>query len=215
MLRPASPASPGSSRQMPWWRCQQGHQKEILAGISQARASTNLARSKGTRGLLAQAQGECFLPAFPEPAIQAAPAFLTFPHPDVILATPLCRQERPGVWVAAGCANTRRGRCGRARSLHGGAAQVCAWLGRRERGGGWEKGSRLLAPEQLKIAGLSDCHRCAHSWVAPQAPCRLRGGRSSPMTSSWCWFGVCGRELARGGFKGVRAAVLTICYLYV
>lgn len=69
--------------------------------------------------------------------------------------------------MAAGHADSRRGRFGSARSLHGGAASVRAWLGRKERGGGREKGSQLLAPEWLFLARLSDCYRCAHSWVSP------------------------------------------------
>lgn len=46
-------------------------------------------------------------------------------------------------------------------------AFVRAWLGRKERGGGREKGSQLLAPEWLFLARLSDCYRCALSWVSP------------------------------------------------
>lgn len=42
-----------------------------------------------------------------------------------------------------------------------------AWLGRKERGGGREKGSQLLDPEWLFLARLSDCYRSALSWVSP------------------------------------------------
>lgn len=103
------------------------------------------------------------------------------------------------MWVAAGRANIRRGRFGSARSLHGGAASVRAWLGRKERGGGREKGSQLLAPAWLFLARLSDCYRCALSWVSPwlsEAQQAEGGGRSLLMTSSWCrclW-----AELAKG-----------------
>lgn len=70
--------------------------------------------------------------------------------------------------MAAGRANIGRGRFGSARSLHGGAASVRACMvGRKKRGGGREKGSQLLAPEWLFLAWLSDCYRCALSWVSP------------------------------------------------
>lgn len=45
-------------------------------------------------------------------------------------------------------------------------ACVRAWLGRKERGGR-EKGSQFLAPELLFLARVSDCYRCALSWVSP------------------------------------------------
>lgn len=45
------------------------------------------------------------------------------------------------MWVVVGYVDSRRGWFGSVRSLYGGVVSVCVWLGRKERGGGWEKGS--------------------------------------------------------------------------
>lgn len=94
-------------------------------------------------------------------------AFFTFPHQDVTLATPLCQQERPGcVGGSRVCKHQAWAVWQRQEFAWRGSKRVClAGKGgeRRRR----EKGSQLLAPEWLFLARLSDCYRCAHSWVSP------------------------------------------------
>lgn len=146
--------------------------EEILAGRPRL-CRHKPARRQVLRGLLAWALSERqmatkrFLPAFLDPAItdssrRSSPS----PTKTSLWLHLSASKSAQAVWVAAGCANIRRGRFGSARSLHGGAASVCARLGREDRGGGREKGSQLLAPEWLFLARLSDCYRCAHSWVS-------------------------------------------------
>lgn len=133
-----------------------------------------------------------FLPAFLDPAVAESTRRSSPPPTKTSLRLHRSASESAqGVWVAAGCANIRRGRFGSARSLHGGAASVRAWLGRKERGGGREKGSQLLAPEWLFLARLSDCYGVHTAGCPPPPgsvkPSGLGGGRSLPMPSSWCW----------------------------
>lgn len=167
--------SPGSSRQMPRWGAQQGHEKETPAPHLPGGAGTNPSGSKCSRGLPAWAVGERqmatkrFLPAFLDPAVQAAPGVLHLPprrrhssYTSPPAGAPRRCGWRQGVQTSGVGGLAAPGVCTEVQR-----ACVCAWLGRKERGGGREKGSQLLAPEWLFLAGLSDCYRCARSRVSP------------------------------------------------
>lgn len=129
-----------------------------------ARCRHKPVRQQALRGLLAPSLGGCqmaskwFLPAFLDPV------FLTFPHQDVTRAAPLRRRERPG---CVGGGRARKQQAGAVWQRQEFAWRCRAWLGRKEGGGGREKPSQLFAPEWLFLVLLSDCYRCAHSWVSP------------------------------------------------
>lgn len=127
------------------------------------------------RGLLASALGECqmatkgFLPVFLDPAIQMSPIVLLLPPPrphssysSLPVRVPRLCGWKQGVQTSGVGGLAAPGVC-----MEVQRACVRAWLGRKERGGGREKGSQLLAPELLFLARLSDCYRCALSWVSP------------------------------------------------
>lgn len=79
-------ASPGCSREMPWWVSQQGYEEEILAGIWWQYRHKPV-RLRVLRRLLASAVVECqmatkwFLSAFLDPAIQISPIIFHLPPP--------------------------------------------------------------------------------------------------------------------------------------
>lgn len=160
-----------------------------------------------------------FLPAFPDPAGQMPPITLLLPALTLrssctslpVRAPRLCRWQQgvqtPGVGGLAApgvCMEVQRA--------------VRAWLGRKERGGGREKGSQLLAPAWLFLARLSDCYRSgsALSWVSPWLSGAQKAEKWEVLVDDFFLVSVSvGGSLQGGSFQGARAAGLRICYLCV
>lgn len=139
------------------------------------------------------------MPLFPAPAMQISPTRPSpSPHPDVTPAAPLrLRAPRPRGWrqgvqtAGVGVGWQRQEFAWRCR------ASVCVPGRRQERGGGGGRRGASLSPRVAIFSCLSDCYRCAHSWVSPW----LGAGQAVEGLASDFFLvsPVCGRELRGGG----------------